>query len=448
MNFIARRQAELVGQLRAAAAALDAERWLDAERALDAAAVRAPAHPDLLHLRGLAARGRGDLEVAERWIERAVAAAPATASYWSNLGLIREERGDDRGAEEALAKSLALEPGYARARNALGTVLARRERYAEALAAFDAALVAAPGDPEVRTNRANALLRLGRVVDAWADHRFRRGRAADIPAQPWAAELGGASFVLRGEQGLGDQLFFLRFAALVARRGAKLALEPDRRLAPLLARSGFALAPLPGAAAVWMGDLPWLLQVDPATTFPPAVPLRVDPSRVAAIRARLEGRPRPWIMVTWRAGGRAGIWSTVKEVPPAALGAALVALPGTPVVLQRVPRPGEVELFAAACGRAPVDLGAVADDVDDSLAALELADVYAAVSSTSLHLRSGLGRKAHVLVPYPADWRFFADAAGATPWYPAHRMFRQQPDGDWNPALAALASELAAHLGR
>jgi hypothetical protein len=196
-----------------------------------------------------------------------------------------------------------------------------------------------------------------------------------------------------------------------------------------------------------MGDLPFLLAVEPAETFPPPVRLVPDATRVAAVRERLAGRPRPWIAVTWRAGGRAGAWSTIKELPPATLGAALAAIPGTPVVLQRAPRAGEIELFADACGRPVLDLGVAADEPEDALAALSLADAHVAVSSTDLHLRSGLGLATRILVPHPADWRFVADSHGALLWYPAQRAFRQTSDGDWTPALAALAADLAAEFG-
>jgi hypothetical protein len=46
-----------------------------------------------------------------------------------------------------------------------------------------------------------------------------------------------------------------------------------------------------------------------------------------------------------------------------------------------------------------------------------------------------------VLVPYPGEWRW-AGTGDRSPWFPGFGVYRQRADGDWDGALARLASDL------
>ena len=59
------------------------------------------------------------------------------------------------------------------------------------------------------------------------------------------------------------------------------------------------------------------------------------------------------------------------------------------------------------------------------------------------HTASHVLRELETWVPWPAEWRWMA-AGHASPWYPGFRVYRQQPDGDWNEALTRLRGDLAA----
>jgi hypothetical protein len=438
-----RRRHEIFAErLRGAAAAVASGRWSDAERGLAEAASIAPAHPDLLHLRGLAARGRGELADAATWVKRALAAAPSTASYWTNLGLIEKEGGRLAPAQHALEQAVAIDPGYAPAHNALGAVLAQQMRYSTALACFERAL-ALVDDPDFRTNRANAMLRLGRVAQAWADHRYRHGDDAMVPNSVLPGNLTGAVVELVGEQGLGDQLFFLRFLPLLVARGASIRLGLDQRLQGMLTRSGIVSVDAPATHRLRIGDLPYALGVDAATTFPDVVALRPDPVRLGALRADWHSARRPVIAVAWRAGGRIGDWNTIKEVDPQRLGAALRGVAGTIVVMQRDVRAEDLAAFLRGYHGPMIDTSRCNDDLDDALAVLACVDSYVGVSSTNLHLALGVGTPAHVLVPHPPDWRFIRDGVGEeSPWYRGVALYRQAGQGSWARAFTALGQAL------
>jgi ADP-heptose:LPS heptosyltransferase len=83
------------------------------------------------------------------------------------------------------------------------------------------------------------------------------------------------------------------------------------------------------------------------------------------------------------------------------------------------------------------------EDFDDTAAIFCVIDLLVSVDSSPVHLAGALGRPAWVMVPYVPDWRWLMQRED-TPWYPEHRLFRQQKRGDW----AGVADAVAASLGR
>ena len=54
-----------------------------------------------------------------------------------------------------------------------------------------------------------------------------------------------------------------------------------------------------------------------------------------------------------------------------------------------------------------------------------------------------MGKPVWILLTWEPDWRWLL-GRDDSPWYPSARLFRQPALGDWDRALAALASALAA----
>jgi Flp pilus assembly protein TadD len=423
----------------------------------DAAAPRAARGMARCHLEHFDA-GVADLRAA-------IAMAPRDADFHSDLGLVLHvlERGEEAGAE--LRRALMIDPGHPEALCNLSLVLGARGDFAGAEIAARKALAARPGLHAARNNLAYALLVQGRFSDAWPlhDHRTdprenRRDASLAANAVPHASRLPdpGAPIVLHGEQGLGDTLFFLRFAPLLAARGHRLAFWGDARLRPVLARAALfehfiapESAPAADLAVVWVGDLPGLLGANDAALLPPALPVAGDPERRAALAAYLTRfGPAPYVGLTWRAGlARQGRRVLAQEVPAADLARSLAGLDATLISLQRAPRPGEIAVLAQALGRPIHDGASLNDRLEDALAAMELLDEYVAVSNTNIHLRGGAGRSARVLVPWPPEWRWLCDVQ-RSPWFREMPLYRQDARGDWSAALERLGNDLRGARGQ
>jgi hypothetical protein len=312
---------------------------------------------------------------------------------------------------------------------------------------------------------------------------LRKEHEALRPVQTLAEKMKGRHVCILAEQGLGDELFFLRFLPLLTARGARVSYRPGRKLRTLLNRVtglNHVIAPaadLPGADEYTLaGDIPhalgeWASMPRPdagmhtdsafvdsprrSALFWPSVPapLRIEalPQCLAQLRERLaQLGPPPYIGITWRAGTapeqQAGAaWQLYKSIALPTLASALKHAKGTLVALQRNPRAGEIATLSDELKRTVHDLTAVNEDLESMLALLALIDEYIGVSNTNMHLRAAAGRTARVLVPAPAEWRWMQHGR-TSPWFPGFSIYRQSLQGDWTRAIEALRHDLESAL--
>ncbi len=462
-------------------------RLAEARSALERAERAAPGdYAPAFELGGtLGAAGEHDAALAK--YERAAALRPAFLAAHFAIGLERLRRGEAALAAGAFRAALALDPRHLPSRAQLAQALALGGRDEEAAAAFEQLLAATPASgARVAYGRycvsrgrferaaglfaqaladgdrtdglpmylAQVLLLLGRRDEGWRAYAAREPRrafearcaaAGTRYALPALTEVGGRDLVLVAEQGLGDTLFFLRFAPALAGAGARLAFRGDTRLHPLLGRTGlFAALHAPDSqaqhvpGALLVGDLPAVRGM-PAVA--PSLRIPADPQRLARWRSRLEAAgPRPWIGLAWRAGTapEAAAHALHKALPLEPFLAAAARLPGTLFALQRAPAEDELRRAASAAGRPVHDLAAANDDLEEALAAIALLDRVVGVSNTNVHLAAAAGTAADVLVPFPPEWRW--GIAGDSPWFPGFRVLRQAPREGWEAPLAAIAA--------
>jgi len=413
--------------------------------------------------------------------------APELPEAWRFLGAACSHQGKLNQALAAFRRAAELVPDDASSLRGYGGGLAERGRLHPGLRVLARAEVLQPDALAMRQLRSMVALAHGMFSDGWSAYRSRPAylslseKWADAAlVQELPENLTGKLVMVRREQGLGDELFFLRQLSQLKSRGARVTVCASAKIAALIDRANVAdqiiadTAPLPTNIdyQILCGDLPFALQALPVTPLPiqqsadcplpdyaarinvycplPAPSLHIPalPEALARTREQLGTLgPPPYIGITWRAGTaareqRGADWGLSKEISLPALGAALSQGSGTLIALQRNPAPGEIDTLAAACGRPVADLCAINEQLEDMLALLELIDDYVGVSNTNMHLRAATGRSARVLVPNPAEWRWM-HWGHTSPWFPAFRIYRQALDGDWSVALAALTQDLA-----
>lgn len=460
---------------------------------------------------------------AEREYRECVRIAPDHLYARCNLASVLIDLGRFGEAEAVCRDLVANAPEIGQAHTFLGAALGHQGRLLEALGSFRAAVALSPQDPKIAETYASALtdagncaeglrwfaralalqpdltsahqllgttlLTHGALTDGWVEYAHRpaalqfRQLHRDVRiSRELPSDLTGKHICIVQEQGLGDEIFFLRYAPLLRAAGARVTCRVSSKIRTLLARvAAFERVleqsePLPQADAILLaGDLPHALSTLPASPLPPRalqpvvagvhdcaqrisvfwppVPpsLALTPlsARTAEMEARLAAAgPPPYLGVTWRGGippheQSGASWVLFKEIDLTALAAALTGFPGTVIALQRNPAPDELAAFSAALGRPLHDFTALNEDLEGMLALLALIDDYVGVSNTNMHLRAGAGRTARVLVPCPAEWRWM-NGRRESPWFRGFATYRQSLQGNWHGALAALAQDLAA----
>lgn len=393
-------------------------------------------------------------------LKRAVALAPADAKALSNLGAALMGLKDFDAAIQALQKAISLSPGLAQAHDNLGTAYHALGRLEEAVASHSRALELLPAFPKARSQRAMLLLALGRFSEGWRDYLDRpstRKTSVPLHRQPLGADLTGLRILLGKDQGLGDEIMFLRFAPELKRRGAHITYVAGAKILSLLQRYPIldvvvdTVADDKAHLAQWdlvasVADLPYLLGMSSVGDIPLSISIPVLPDRLAAQRAALAALgPPPYVGVTWR-GGINEKEKLFKLAPMERIGAVLRQVRGTLIGLQRLPEKGEINRIAKAAGRPVHDFTPLHDRLEDMLALLSLLDEYVGVSNTNVHLRATVGRGSRVLIPSPPEFRWMASGS-PSPWFPDCPVYRQRADGSWDDALSNLSRDLVAALG-
>jgi hypothetical protein len=301
-----------------------------------------------------------------------------------------------------------------------------------------------------------SLLTLGDYPRGFAEYEWRWKRTGmagrkEFRKLPWLGEasLAGKTIVLHAEQGLGDTVMFARYVPILARQGARVALEVQPELKALLAG-------LDGAASVIargeplptfdlhcpLGSLPLACKTALAGV-PADVPyLRAPDDRVGKWRARLQDLRGPRVALAW-SGRATHVNDRNRSLPFAQLDALLSLAPSGAsfVSIQRDLRPADADLLSRDARI--LHVGGELGDFAETAALLSAVDYLVCVDTSVAHVAGALGRPAIVMLPFQPDWRWTLDRE-RSPWYPALKLVRQPAPGDWASVVGRVRDELSA----
>jgi tetratricopeptide (TPR) repeat protein len=431
------------------------DRKEEAAAAFEVALRLRPGMAELHYNLGDALDRLGRASEAEARCREAVRLKPDYFEAWTLLGILCASRNAIGDAEAAFRKAAALRPDHGRTQVNLGKMLLRLHRSEEAASTARSALRVLPDDPEAHTVLAFALLQLGRWREAWPEYAWRwkdprlnlEPREFDCPI--WTGEaLSGRTLLLHAEQGFGDTLQLLRYAAQLPHDG-KVIVEvqkPLARLAATLEGVDRILArgePLPGFDLHCpLFSLPRIFGTT-VETIPNGVPyLSADPIAVERWRTRLAGAGTVHIGLVW-AGNRNNTEDETRSIPLAAF-AALAGLDGvTFVSLQK--GEGDAEAAQPPAGLRLLDFTPELADFADTAALVAALDLVIGVDTAVVHLAGALGRPVWLLNRFHAEWRWLRERTDS-PWYPTLRQFRQREPSNWDDVISDVRAALADRL--
>jgi tetratricopeptide (TPR) repeat protein len=327
---------------------------------------------------------------------------------------------------------------------------------ADALADFERALATSAETRHIHRNRAHLRIILGDWPGGWDDWEWRlldKSRRnypflSQIPK--WNGEpLAGKRLLVYGEQGMGDQIQFVRYVPVALAQGAKVTLLVDKALRSLFARNfpdADVVSEPPDAAGF---DYQISLMSMPAArretleTLPHDTPyLAADPARIAKWRERVTSNGLR-IGIIWQ-GNRQYPRDPFRSIPLAKF-APLSAVPG--VSLYSVQAKVGLEQLDAPAGMMTVtrfgpEIEDNPDGFEEMAGLMANLDLLVMSDTGPTHLAAALGLPVWVALTRYPDWRWMREREDS-PWYPNVRLFRQTTQGDWEGVFARIAAALA-----
>lgn len=461
----------------------------EAIRAFERALALAPRHAGALNNLGNTRKAQGQLAQAIEHFEAALALQPDFALAWFNLGHTLDAMARCADAAAAFERALALQPEWHAARYALANALAALGHSADARAhfetvlkrepefalawqdmgsalydmgefdaarnAFERALALRPELAIAAYNRALVQLLQGDLRAGLAGYEMRH-RVFDpgtpLPDAPlWLGEtpLSGRTILVYAEQGLGDTVQFVRYVAPLARRAARVVLEVQAELAPLLApaaqRWGVTMlvrgtarpqvdcrCPLP--------SLPLAFNTQLQTIPAPAAYLAPPAESLARWQNAMRQHGTPRIGLVW--SGRVKARRENRAIGLAAL-APFWQIPGCEwILLQKDVAEHDRAAWTQALELPHVHAPPQAlQDFADTAALIATLDCVITIDTSVAHVAAALGKPTWVMLPHAPDWRWLLQREDS-PWYPSMRLFRQPSQGDWDSVVESVSSAL------
>lgn len=456
-------------------------RHAQAEESLRRALRLSPNDADILNNLAVVLRAQERVEEAIGFYQQALAQAPDRALIHANLGNALTHLGRGPLGETHLRRAVQLEPGNTEARTNLAAYLTAQERPADAIPHFRAVLEKAPGNVDAWTNLGVALLDTGDTAEAercyrraialapknseahynlawillltgqwregWQEYEWRwrltnfSSRKRSFAQPLWDGAAAG-TLLLHAEQGFGDAIQFVRYAALTKTRCTRVIVECPRPLVKLfetvagvdqIVAAGTALPDF-DAHAPFM-SLPRLFDTTPGTV-PGSPSYMRAPLAPASLCLPETGRKR--IGVVW-AGSPDNKIDRRRTIPAKLLALVLAECDADIVSLQVGPRAEEVidlppnKVVLICDGRVK--------DFAETAAVVDQLDLVIGVDTAVMHLAGALGKPAWMLIPFMPDYRWLLRRAD-TPWYPSIRLFRQEKPGDWHGVAAVVRAAL------
>lgn len=398
--------------------------------------------------------------------QKAVEAQPDEASFLNNRGTTYLDLEDFQQAIDDFDRASFRSPRIAETKNNRGIALSRLLRIREAAEAYRAATSIRPDYADAHLGLAISLLKLGEYKEGWKEFEWRwktaHLEARNLPYPKWdgdEAKSPNDGLMLYGEQGMGDDLQFMRYAALAKMEAwhGKVYVEvrhPLVRVAQTMKGIDGVLAlgekpPANIVTAAPLMSVPGLLWDKYPRVFSGVPYLFTDEYRVNIWREKLKALPPGFMIGICWAGmnreknpGASSIDSrrsmALKQFEP------LTVLQGVSWVSLQLGPPAQ-QIYEPIKGLKIGDWTSELYDFYDTATLIDTLDLIITVDTSVAHVAGALGKPVWMLSRYDGCWRWLMHRED-TPWYPTMRIYNQEKPYDWGSPLAKMERDLKAIL--
>lgn len=397
---------------------------------------------------------QGRADEATMFYQQGLAIDPQNPQLLNGLGVVLQKQHQVNAAIQFHQQALANQPNYLDALVSLGKAQLEQGNLSEAMVCFQQALELDPNHAIAHHNYAILLLMQGDYQQGFVEYEWRFKTASFPPCpfkQPmWdGSPLQGRTLLLHAEQGLGDTIQLIRYAAIAREQGGRLLLTCHPPLIRLLSTvPGIEQIiplgmPLPDFQVYApLMSLPRILGTTPAT-IPNHFPyLQVPPSVELALPMTPDTRFK--VGIVW-AGGNLYKNNHNRSCPLSAFQPLVELTDVTLYSLQKgIPQLDLVELGWQSHIQ---DLSHHLKDMADTAAAIAQLDLIITVDTSVAHLAGALAKPTWLILAHLPDWRWMLHRED-TPWYATMRLFRQPHPGDWQGVMQQVVRALQATIAQ
>jgi FkbM family methyltransferase len=389
-------------------------------------------------------------EKAAECFRKALELSPEFADAHFNYSNAMREIGKLQDAINCCRQGLQLEPNSATGHFLLANALSDLGENEQSRFHYEKALQLEPGNAGAHKNLGVLLLRCGELEDGWREYewRFKADKVptpeARFPEPYWdGSPLNGRTLLLCGEQGLGDQIQFARYASVI---DGNVVIQVHDRLVPLL-KSQFPRVvgssdPKPHFDVhAPMMSVPRLVATN-LNNLPATVPyVNADADRIEHWRQRLSDIQGFRVGIAWQ-GSKLHKRDRMRSIPLDVLEPLSQLSSVRLVCLQK--GDGHEQLDSCSWRSSIVDFTEEMDQDGafiDTAAVIKNLDLVLSIDSAIAHLAGAMGHPTWLLVRSVCDWRWLM-ATDRSPWYPSIQIIRQPEIDNWYSLVPALVNRL------
>jgi len=410
-------------------------------------------NPDMIAVyynMGSISQEKGQFDDALSYYGRAAELDNRNPAVHNSLGLVLKEKGLLDEAVSHYQKAVEYEPDNAAFHNNLGIALKEKGRLDEAVVHLEKSFDIEPNDTALNQifEISYLILRKGDLQKGWSLYwRFNDSYwQKNIPAKPiWnGSDIQGSTIVIQSDAGFGDVIQYIRYAPLVAERGAKVILNCQKEIVSLLKN-------VKGLTTV-VTDIP-LSQFDlfiPIRRLPLVFETKLEtiPSEVPYIKANPE-LVRKWKEKVHSENGKLKVglvWAAghgdSNRSCPLSLFAPLTSLQDVTFYSLQVGKDADGALNPPE-GMKLIDYTEEIKDFSYTAAIIENLDLTISVDTAVAHVAGAMGKPVWNLLPHIVDSRWLLEREDS-PWYPTMKLFRQPSTGDWESVIRRVSESLKA----
>lgn len=397
---------------------------------------------------GVAYKELGEFERAREAYETVIKLNPNDASVYNNYGNLLRHCNEAQKAIAYLEHAIKLNPTFADAYSNLGAIHKEEYRYKEARRYYEKAL-------ELNGEHVNAHFDLGLIALSEGNyqeglrHYEYRVRMNELIAKihtyqtpMWQGQsLQNKRLILQNEQGYGDNIMFIRYAEQFKALGAYVIVRTRPALMKLF--EGVKGIDLICSEEERVVEHDYYLPL-----LSSAYVLKTDLQSIPRTCPYIEAKHDIYPLTLAKEVKHIGlVWSgspTHRAHKERYIGLKrLVRFFEMDGIQWHALQLGEDNQELEACGLQERIINHADALVDFSVTAslISQLDLVITTDTSVAHLCGALGKKAWVLIPKHADWRWL-QSGDKTPWYESLTLFRQEEKGDWEVPLSRVQEHL------